>query len=87
MKAFRRAIKVDQNDDTNQVFAGRCAFLWEDVLGMEDEAGSGFEWPEPRTWLWLKYAAFHIEGDFEAVFAEWQDYLTKNEAALAFTRN
>jgi hypothetical protein len=87
MKAVRRAIKVSQDEDTNQINASRCAFLWEDVVGMEDETGTRYDYPKPRTWIWLTYSAFYIEGELEDVFAEWVAYQATFESALSFSRH
>ena len=87
MKAIRRATKIVQDEDTNEIHVGQCAFLWEDVVGMEDAAGTKFEYARPRTWIWLTYSAFYIEGDLEQVFQEWQAYLSTFESTLAFSKH
>jgi hypothetical protein len=87
MKQVRRAVKVTENEDTKAIHTNECVFLWEDILGMEDDNCSSWEYPEPRTWLWMGYAAFYIIGRFEDVYQEWMDYLARPETTLAFGRN
>lgn len=87
MKLTRCATKVVQDEDTNEISSGFCAFLWEDVVGMEDCAGTKFDWPQPRTWVWLHYAAFYIECEPQAFFKEWQAYLASTDHTVAFSRS
>jgi hypothetical protein len=87
MKTVRRARKVTQNEDTKQVHVSQCGFFWDDVVAVEDTAGSTYDHDQPRAWICLYYDAFYIEGDFETVYQEWLDFVAIGDTALKFTRN
>lgn len=87
MNNIRIAVAVNQDEDTKQLYKGRCVFRWQDVMGMEDDGGATWDYHKPRVWLWIGYKEFYIEGIFEDVLAEWQQWLAANNTQLAFSRS
>lgn len=91
MSSFLKADAVRIWKDGNEVeWTCPLSFLWEDIVGMESEHGSGIKWEDrqPKTVIHtLSGDVYYVIGPFKRWNDKWDRYLTRSENRLLLHAN
>ncbi|MCC3159681.1 hypothetical protein LJ737_20740 [Hymenobacter sp. 15J16-1T3B] len=87
MSDYRKAnaVRIWQDETTGEELQCECSFLWEDVVKIESEHGSGLAWKsnKPKVYVTLGSVGggFFVLGSFKRWSDRWDRFFKASDTA------